>query len=147
MQWLKILFGQKKICMRASLDKYNEDLLSQKLIIPSSSPLTSPVFLVEEKKKDPTEGPRFCSDFSVVNKVTNKDSFPLNLIWDIFNSWQVQQPFPFLTWNQDFISCQSILMTKKKLCLSVILGCNTGQQRWWESPTVMYNKRKAKVVN
>ena len=68
---------------KAALDKKIDELLAEGVIVPSSSPWASPVVLVE--KKDPSEGPRFCIDFTALNKVTKRDAFPIPLIRDIFD--------------------------------------------------------------
>jgi hypothetical protein len=68
---------------REALDDKLNDLLGQGVIVPSASPWASPVVLVE--KKDPSEGPRFCIDFTRLNKVTKKDAYPIPLIRDIFD--------------------------------------------------------------
>ena len=36
------------------------------------------------KTKDPSKGPRFCTDFTAQNKVMKKDAYPILLIKDIF---------------------------------------------------------------
>jgi hypothetical protein len=71
---------------RAALDTKLDELLQQGVIVPSSSPWASPVVLVD--KKDPTDGPRFCIDFTALNKVTKKDAYPIPLIRDIFDQLQ-----------------------------------------------------------
>ena len=68
---------------RQALDEKMDELLRQGVIVPSSSPWASPVVLVE--KKDSSEGPRFCVDFTSLNKVTKKDAYPIPLIRDIFD--------------------------------------------------------------
>jgi len=68
---------------RTALDKKIAELLAQGVITPSASPWASPVVLVE--KKDPSEGPRFCVDYTSLNKVTRKDAYPIPLIRDIFD--------------------------------------------------------------
>ena len=62
------------------------DLLAQGIIVPSSSPRAAPVVLVE--KKDPSDGPHFCVDYTGLNKVTKKDAYPIPLIRDIFDQLQ-----------------------------------------------------------
>ena len=71
---------------RQALDDIIDDYLKQGIIVPSSSPWASPIVLV--KKKDPSDGPRFCIDYTKLNAVTKKDSFPIPLIRDIFDQLQ-----------------------------------------------------------
>lgn len=62
-------------------DKINEickDLIAKNIIRESNSPYASPVLLV--KKKDGTD--RMCVDYRALNKIIDKDRFPLPLIED-----------------------------------------------------------------
>ena len=68
---------------RQALEKKMEELIEQGVIVPSSSPWSSPVVLVE--KKDNSDGPRFCVDYTALNKITIKDAYPIPLIRDIFD--------------------------------------------------------------
>jgi len=85
---------------RAALDRKLDELLDQGVIVPSSSPWASPVVLVE--KKDTTEGPRFCVDFTALNKVTRKDAYPIPLIRDIFDQLQGATVFSTLDLKSGF---------------------------------------------
>ena len=85
---------------RAALDEIIEDYLKQGVIVPSSSPWASPIVLV--KKKDPSDGPRFCVDYTKLNAVTKKDSFPIPLIRDIFDQLQGAKIFSTLDLKSGF---------------------------------------------
>lgn len=85
---------------RVALDKKLDELLDQGVIVPSSSPWASPVVLVE--KKDPTDGPRFCVDYTGLNKVTKKDSYPIPIIRDIFDQLQGATVFSTLDLKSGF---------------------------------------------
>ena len=88
------------LAKRAALDDKLVDLLQQGVIVPSSSPWASPVVLVA--KKDPSEGPRFCVDFTAVNKITKKDAYPIPLIRDIFDQLQGAAVFSTLDLKSGF---------------------------------------------
>ena len=85
---------------RAALDAMIDDYLQQGIIVPSSSPWSSPVVLVE--KKDPADGPRFCVDCTKLNAVTKKDSFLIALIRDIFDQLQGAKIFSTLDMKSGF---------------------------------------------
>ena len=56
------------------MDKLDHDMLTQGVIVPSSSPWASPVVLV--RKKD--GGTRFCVDYrKLIHIITKLDEFPL----------------------------------------------------------------------
>ena len=54
------------------------------------------------EKKDPSEGPRFCVDFTQLNKVTKKDAYPIPLIRDIFDQLQGATIFSTLDMKSGF---------------------------------------------
>ena len=85
---------------RAALDDLIEDYLAQGIIVPSSSPWASPIVLVN--KKDSTDAPRFCVDYTRLNAVTKKDSFPIPLIRDIFDQLQGAKIFSTLDLKSGF---------------------------------------------
>lgn len=63
---------------REKVDAIVKDLLDKQIIQESESPFASPVILV--KKKD--GGDRMCVDFRALNKILEKDRYPLPLIED-----------------------------------------------------------------
>ena len=85
---------------KEALDRQIDDLLRQGVIEPSSSPWASPVVLVD--KKQPSDGPRFCVDFTKLNNVTKKDAYPIPLIRDIFDQLQGASVFSTLDLKSGF---------------------------------------------
>ena len=65
----------------AEVDTQIREILSNKIIRPSSSPWNCPLILV--KKKDNTT--RFVRDFRGLNDVTKKDTYPLPHIKDVID--------------------------------------------------------------
>ena len=66
---------------QAELDKFLEDQLRKGYIVPSKSPLSSPVFFI--KKKDGKL--RLVQDYRKLNDITVKNRYPLPLASDIVN--------------------------------------------------------------
>lgn len=62
--------------MRKYVDEALDAMLAEGIVEPSNSPWSSPIVLV--RKKDSSY--RFCVDFRAVNKVTERDAYPLPFI-------------------------------------------------------------------
>ena len=69
------------LARRKLVDECIDQMLKDRVIIPSNSPWASPICLVP--KKDGTT--RFCVDYRALNDITVKDRYPLPLIQDIFD--------------------------------------------------------------
>ena len=87
---LRIQTSSRPICQKAYRTPLNkrciveeaiEEMLDDGVIRPSCSPWASPITLVP--KKDNTT--RFCVDYRRLNAVTEKDTYPLPIIQDIFD--------------------------------------------------------------
>ena len=97
---------------REALNQKVQELLDEGIIRPSSSPWASPVVLVD--KKDPSEGPRFCIDYTKLNQVTKKDAYPLPLIKDIFDQLQGKKIFSTLDLKSGYFQIPLTRRDKEK---------------------------------
>ena len=70
------------LAKRYLVDEQIKEMMEAGIIQPSMSPWASPITLVPKKSGEM----RFCVDYRKVNAVTVKDSYPLPLIQDIFDS-------------------------------------------------------------
>jgi hypothetical protein len=66
---------------QVELDKFLDEHISKKYLVPSKSPMASPVFFI--KKKDGKY--RLVQDYRRLNKITIKNKYPLPLAADIIN--------------------------------------------------------------
>ena len=64
--------------LRPKVQELVQDMLNQHVIVPSSSPWSSPLVLVRKKDGDM----RFCVDYRRLNAITKSDAFPLPRIDD-----------------------------------------------------------------
>jgi hypothetical protein len=63
------------------IEKQVQDMLTTRLVHPSTSPFSSPVLLV--KKKDGNL--RFCTDYRALNAATVKDRYPIPTVEDMLD--------------------------------------------------------------
>lgn len=80
------------IYQREQVHQLLQDMLSQDIITPSTSPWASPIVLV--KKKDGSW--RFCVDYRKLNAITQKDAYPLPRIDDTMDTLSGSQWFSTL---------------------------------------------------
>ena len=66
---------------QAELDKFLSEHIAKGYLVPSKSPMASPVFFI--KKKDGKL--RLIQDYCRLNKITIKNQYPLPLAADIIN--------------------------------------------------------------
>ena len=71
------------LAKRYLVEEQIKEMLQAGVIRPSTSPWASPITLVPKKSGNEM---RFCVDYRKVNNISNKDSYPLPLIQDIFDS-------------------------------------------------------------
>lgn len=118
---------------RAALDKKINELLAEGVIVPSASPWASPVVLVE--KKDPSDGPRFCIDFTQLNRVTKKDAYPIPLIRDIFDQLQGATVFSTIDLKSGFHQLPLHPVDQEKTAFV----CHRGLFHWTRLPMGLCN--------
>jgi len=80
------------------VQKILDEQLEKKIIRPSNSQYVSPIVLVEKKTGDT----RMCVDYKVLNKVTQKDNYPLPLIEDLIDRLANKEIFSLLDLKSAF---------------------------------------------
>ncbi|XP_055714233.1 uncharacterized protein LOC129808478 [Phlebotomus papatasi] len=106
------------IAKASEMERLVEDMLQQGVIEPSTSPWASPVVLV--KKKDGTT--RFCVDYSRLNSVTKKDSFPLPRIDDTLDALRGSSWFSVLDLCSGYWQCSTRHADKEKTAFTTGRG-------------------------
>ena len=99
-------------------DSQVEDMLKAGVIEPSCSPWNSGIVLVE--KKDGSQ--RFCVDFRLLNKVTQKSSWPLARIEDQLNSLEGSKWFSTLDITSAYWTVEMEEASKEKTAFSTRMG-------------------------
>jgi len=72
--------------MKPVVDEHINDMLSKKIIEPSTSPWSSSIVLVQKKSKDGSIKYRVCIDYRSLNAVTKPDAHPIPNIIDTLDS-------------------------------------------------------------
>ena len=109
------------IALREEANKAVEEMKSQGVIEPSSSPWSSPVVLV--RKKDGSV--RFCVDYRKLNSVTHKDSYPLPRIDDTLEALGGSEWFSTLDLKSGYWQVELAAEDKEKSAFST--GCGLWQ--------------------
>jgi hypothetical protein len=122
---------------REALNNKLDELLAQGVIVPSSSPWASPVVLVE--KKDNSDGPRFCIDFTSLNKITKRDAYPIPLIRDIFDQLQGATIFSTIDLKSGFHQLPLAPEDREKTAFV----CHRGLFEWTRLPMGLCNATAA----
>ena len=106
---------------QGELDKFLEENLRKGYIIPSKSPLASPVFFV--KKKDGKL--RMVQDYRKLNDITIKNRYPLPLASDIIIDCAKPRTLPSLMYAGDITTYVSRKVTNGKPPLSPTEDCSS----------------------
>jgi len=72
--------------LKPVVDEHINDMLSKKIIEPSTSPWSSSIVLVQKKSKDGSIKYRFCIGYRSLNAVTKPDAYPIPNIIDTLDS-------------------------------------------------------------
>ena len=74
--------------LQQTIREHVQKMLQDGLISESTSPFASPIVMVKNKSGDY----RFCVDFRALNRITERDTFPLPNILDTFNNLGMKRP-------------------------------------------------------
>jgi hypothetical protein len=111
---------------RNAIGEIIEELLENKLIYPSQSPFTSPVFLVPK----PDNKFRMVCDYRQLNSITKKTSYPIPLIKDCLNAASGAKYFSSLDANQGFFQVPLSPSSQEKAQFT----CHLGTYSWRVCP-------------
>ena len=79
--------------LQQTIREHVKKMLKDGVISESTSPFASPIVMVKKKSGDY----RFCVDFRALNRITERDTFPLPNITDTFDHLDMQRPLFFST--------------------------------------------------
>lgn len=103
---------------RKQVEECVNNMLTEGIIQPSSSPWSSPITLVP--KKDGTT--RFCVDYRQLNQVTRKDAHPLPNIQDVFDSMHGAKYFSTLDLKSGYWQLKMAASSIPKTAFTCHLG-------------------------
>lgn len=83
---------------KTEVDKMVDKLIAQGIVRPSDSTYASPIVLVKKKTGDL----RMCVDYRAVNKITNRDNYPLPLIDDCLDYLEGKKVFSMFDLKNGF---------------------------------------------
>ena len=107
---------------KEAITEYVKELISKKLIEPSSSPWGSPVLFVPKKTGEGWKGLRLCIDYRLLNKQTIRNSFPLPRIDDLVDQLGHAKVFSSLDLTSGYWQCRLTDSDKPKTAFRTPFG-------------------------